>query len=377
MLNGRTLGKAITAVLVLTLALVVMQVGPGITIAEYLKESLVQFVSYLFDYNKDIIITDFQTKNGVVGFYQYILDIKNNRTCKYRVATAFVSNIKIFVDAADIIEALGGFLPESKKQRLIFSPNHPITTTQDFLRLLRTYIMSGMADQRYIADKSTFEEIEQAAWKNAVRTDMGGGPALMGKAALEQDCDILLGVKLNKSFLNSKFAVPGKVTYIGELTTINDTHIIIQYLRGKKFGPGVIAPRSNTMEINHDKDNPELPLMKEFFDAIPGYNPDIILVGGFQLMNNYKSLREKYNQKIKYIQQKMVEHGNIIYHWPIPIFNDKSLEDYVFGQLLPFTDSLSFDHHGLLKLRQHFFVKLKLKVEGLEGGQFDQNLLVR
>lgn len=99
----------------------------------------------------------------------------------------------------------------SKIKKRTVSTIFDINTIEDFEYLLSVYIKLGLSHEQYILDESVFNTLKKAGWKKAIYTDLGGIGARMSKVAYQENCDLLLGMRINRSFLKTIFGNSDKV----------------------------------------------------------------------------------------------------------------------------------------------------------------------
>ncbi len=66
----------------------------------------------------------------------------------------------------------------------------------------------------------------------------------------------------------------------------DDIHLILEYRREETWGQ-YTSPRANRFIVHSDVNNPTVSSLEDFGDALPGFKPDLLIVSGLQMMDNF------------------------------------------------------------------------------------------
>lgn len=66
----------------------------------------------------------------------------------------------------------------------------------------------------------------------------------------------------------------------------DDIHMILEYKADEEFG-ALKAPRANRYIVHNDENNPLLSSLEKFDEYLPGFNPNLLVISGLQMMDNY------------------------------------------------------------------------------------------
>ena len=67
---------------------------------------------------------------------------------------------------------------------------------------------------------------------------------------------------------------------------VDDVHLIVKQRRNEEWDQ-VASPRANRFMLHHDINYPLVSSLEEFSSALPGFNPQLVVVGGLQMMVNF------------------------------------------------------------------------------------------
>jgi len=102
-----------------------------------------------------------------------------------------------------------------------------------------------------------------------------------------EGADVLLAAKMTpnlRSQLPKEVRMAG-LAQDGDVST-DDIHLIMEYKRGESWG-SYTSPRANRFIVHSDANNPTVSSLEAFGEAMPGFKPDLLLVSGLQMMDNF------------------------------------------------------------------------------------------
>lgn len=112
---------------------------------------------------------------------------------------------------------------------------------------------------------------------------IGGNAPVMAMRFAKEGCEVLLAAKMTR---NLRLMIPDNIEVVGGEVDRDDVHLILEYKRGERWGPYTSA-RANRYIIHNDNNNPTVSSLEEFDKALPEFKPDLLVVSGLQMMDNY------------------------------------------------------------------------------------------
>lgn len=108
----------------------------------------------------------------------------------------------------------------------------------------------------------------------------------MAKRFYIEGWKVLFAAKMSKKL---KKYIPNDIQIVGgeENEEIrDDIHMILEYKADEEFGK-LKAPRANRYIVHNDENNPLLSSLEKFDDHLPGFSPNLLVISGLQMMDNY------------------------------------------------------------------------------------------
>lgn len=158
-----------------------------------------------------------------------------------------------------------------------------ITSLRALQESFAFYFANGAAAEQSMSSPEQFREVVKFANDLAsVRHKVGGNAATMADRAAVEGCDVLLGAAIGKEMrkhLNANLALVGLLPDHEH----EDVHLVLEYSKGDAFRSHV-TPRANRYYLNHDIHNARLSVLEAFELALDAFEPDLVVLGGLQLM---------------------------------------------------------------------------------------------
>jgi ADP-dependent glucokinase len=130
------------------------------------------------------------------------------------------------------------------------------------------------------------ELIEKALQLHGTRWAIGGNAPLMAKRFFTEGWKVLFAAKMSK---NLKSYIPEDIQIVGDEENEevkDDIHMILEYKADERFGL-YKAPRANRYIMHNDENNPLLSSLEKFGDHLPNFKPNLLVISGLQMMDNY------------------------------------------------------------------------------------------
>lgn len=128
--------------------------------------------------------------------------------------------------------------------------------------------------------------IEQALKLPDSRWAIGGNAPLMAKRFFIEGWNVLFAAKMSKQLKNY---IPKEIQIVGgeeNEEVKDDIHMILEYKADEMFG-ALKAPRANRYIVHNDENNPLLSSLEKFDEHLPGFSPNLLVISGLQMMDNY------------------------------------------------------------------------------------------
>lgn len=141
--------------------------------------------------------------------------------------------------------------------------------------------------RRFVSNSKLYDDIVEEALKlSDTRWSIGGNAPLMAKRFQMEGWKVLLGAKMSNKL---KSYIPQSIKIVGgeENEVIkDDIHMILEYRADERFGV-YKAPRANRYIVHNDENNPLLSSLEKFGEFLPDFNPNLLVISGLQMMDNY------------------------------------------------------------------------------------------
>ena len=139
--------------------------------------------------------------------------------------------------------------------------------------------------------------VERAKHMEISRNALGGNAPVMANRLAREGCSVLLGAKMSKeaaSQLHGGIRLAGNTT----MEHRDDIHLIMEYDKGERWG-NYEAPRANRFIIHNDYSNLMLESLDDFVLEIITFQPNLVVIGGLQMMDNFPFDLEIRSRKIQ------------------------------------------------------------------------------
>lgn len=138
-----------------------------------------------------------------------------------------------------------------------------------------------------MSNSELFDElIEKALKLPDTRWSIGGNAPLMAKRFFIEGWKVLFAAKMSNKL---KEYIPKEIQIVGDdgvEEVRDDVHMILEYKADEEFGV-FKAPRANRYIMHNDENNPLLSSLEKFDEHLPGFNPNLLVISGLQMMDNY------------------------------------------------------------------------------------------
>ncbi|XP_055952517.1 ADP-dependent glucokinase-like [Argiope bruennichi] len=230
-------------------------------------------------------------------------------------------------------------------------PEHhfSIANKEEFLEVFSYFYRHGAAAERFVSNSTFFEELVYLAEKApSARYIIGGNAPVMAKRFVKEGVEqVLLGAQMSRS-LETQF--PKNIKISGPFVDEDDIHLLLEYPAGQRWG-NFIPVRANRFIIHNDHQNPELSSLDTFVSQLENFDPNLLVIGGLQMMDNFpmqESKRRDRLQKVQNLMKKQPE--NVRIHFEMASFSDEDLFRELVQNIVPYADSLGMNEQELPNL---------------------------
>ena len=104
--------------------------------------------------------------------------------------------------------------------------------------------------------------------------------------------------------------------------------------------------------VHSDENNPKMSSLEDFAEVLEDFNPDLLLVGGLQMMDNFPFKEGERLQRLLKIRDEMrkVDSERTRVHFEMASFVDESLLVELTEHVVPYADSLGMNEQELPNL---------------------------
>ncbi|XP_026286281.1 ADP-dependent glucokinase-like [Frankliniella occidentalis] len=268
-----------------------------------------------------------------------LIDVETpDRVRKPKVAVGYGACMDVFTNAKDVLQ-----FKESDLDPGV------ITNDVELMQAYTYFFRHGAAAERFVHNSSLFDMlVEQAEQVPGARWEMGGTAAVMANRFSLEGCDVLLGAKMTPRLLK---AFSPNVKVVGGDVSKDDVHLILEYKAGETWG-SFQAPRANRFILHNDDTNPTLSSLEDFQAALEAFEPDLLVVGGLQMMDNFPFQKGVREARLKLVEEQMRKQSTRTrVHFELASFAEPKLMIYLVDRILPHADSLGMNEQELENLK--------------------------
>ena len=258
-----------------------------------------------------------------------------------KIAVGYGACKDIFVDAKHV---LADKLPQKSPQNY-----NEITNFEELLQMFAYFFSHGAAAERFCNQDEVFETLVKEAEKIPDhRVALGGNAPVMARRFALEGADVLLAAKMSDDFRSN---IHPSIQVTGDNVEVDDIHLILEYKRNEKWGAWQ-APRANRFIVHSDRNNPTLSSVESFQDPLTKFKPNLLVVGGLQMMDNYPFAPGERQARLKKVKMQMeAQPSTTRVHFEMASFVDETLLQDLTSLVIPHADSLGMNEQELPNLR--------------------------
>ncbi|KAA0710902.1 putative ADP-dependent glucokinase [Triplophysa tibetana] len=263
-----------------------------------------------------------------------------------RVAIGFGGCVDIIVDGVALLNKIG--------VKPSYQPLHHdyIENAEQLGQSFAFFFPPGAASERFVVNDTLFSELVEASRElPGNRWSIGGNAPVMASRMALEGCDVLLGGSFSTDFTD---ILSQRITVAGNTLDEPDIHLILEYPTGATWGP-YTSLRANRYIVHSDDHNPYLDSMEQFQEQLKSFKPDLLVVGGLQMMDNFPfkhGVRESLLNNLAQMLSSASPQTTV--HFEMASFVDEGLMLDLLQYVLPHADSLGMNEQELPNLLSLF-----------------------
>ncbi|XP_048830504.1 ADP-dependent glucokinase isoform X2 [Brienomyrus brachyistius] len=271
--------------------------------------------------------------------------VGSGRVARPRVAVGFGGCVDIVVDGVSLLDK-AGVLPSDQPLHHDFIENG-----EQLAQSFAYFFPPGAASERFVVNSTLFSKLVEASrGVPGHRWSVGGNALVMAGRMAAEGCDVLLGVSGNRDLAD---VLSGHVTVAGNTVEEPDIHLVLEYPSGAKWGR-YTSRRANRYIIHSDKHNPYLASMGHFEQQLRGFQSDLLIIGGLQMMDSFPFKEGEREALLRRLSQLLSSTSpDTSVHFEMASFVDGLLLVELMERVVTHADSLGMNEQELPNLLSH------------------------
>ncbi|KAI4885520.1 hypothetical protein NFI96_025415, partial [Prochilodus magdalenae] len=265
-----------------------------------------------------------------------------NNIARPRVAIGFGGCVDIIVDGVTLLNKIG-LQPTGQ-------PLHHdyIENAEQLAQSFAYFFAPGAASERFVMNDTLFSQLVEASRElPGNRWSVGGNAPVMAGRMASEGCDVLLGGSFSPDFND---ILSQHITVAGNTVEEPDIHLILEYPSGATWGQ-YTSRRANRYIVHSDDHNPYLDSMEEFEKRLQNFKPDLMVVGGLQMMDNFPFKHGERRALLSHLARILTSASpQTSVHFEMASFVDEGLMSDLLEFVLPHADSLGMNEQELPNL---------------------------
>ncbi|XP_068447564.1 ADP-dependent glucokinase [Clinocottus analis] len=268
--------------------------------------------------------------------------VEMNNVAKPKVAIGFGGCVDLIVDGVTLLNKIG--LPPTNQPLHHDYIENEVQLAESFAY----FFAPGAAAERFVLNDTLFSELVEASRDlPGNRWAVGGNAPVMASRMATEGCDILLGGSFSPDFTD---VLSQHITVAGNIIEEPDIHLILEYPSGASWGH-YTSRRANRYIVHSDDHNPYLDSMAEFAEKLNDFNPDLLVVGGLQMMDNFPFQEGERDALLSRLSDLLSSSSPLIgVHFEMASFVEESIMEDLLHYVIPHADSLGMNEQELPNL---------------------------
>nr|XP_057945061.1 ADP-dependent glucokinase [Doryrhamphus excisus] len=265
-----------------------------------------------------------------------------NHVARPKVAIGFGGCVDLIVDGVSLLNKIG-LIPSDQ-------PLHHdyLESAEQLSQSFAYFFAPGAAAERFMLNETLFSELVDASRDlPGNRWAVGGNAPVMASRMATEGCEVLLGGSFSHDFTD---VLPQRITVAGNTVEEQDIHLILEYPSGAEWGQ-YSSRRANRYIIHSDDHNPYLASMEEFAKKLKGFQPDLLVVGGLQMMDNFPFQSGERAALLSRLAEVLATSSpSIGVHFEMASFVEETIMEDLLYYVIPHADSLGMNEQELPNL---------------------------
>ncbi|XP_057683387.1 ADP-dependent glucokinase [Corythoichthys intestinalis] len=287
----------------------------------------------VLDERLDIVLSSLLRAESKVGM---------NQVARPKVAIGFGGCVDLLVDGVSLLNKIG-LAPADQ-------PLHHdyIENAEQLSQSFAYFFAPGAAAERFVLNETLFSELVEASRDlPGNRWSVGGNAPVMAGRMATEGCDVLLGGSFSPDFTD---VLSQHITVAGNIVEEPDIHLILEYPSGATWGQ-YSSRRANRYIVHSDDHNPYLASMEEFTKKLKDFNPDLLVVGGLQMMDNFPFQSGERAALLSRLAEVLATSSPTLgVHFEMASFVEESIMEDLLRYVIPQADSLGMNEQELPNL---------------------------
>ncbi|KAK1792954.1 hypothetical protein P4O66_001679 [Electrophorus voltai] len=269
-----------------------------------------------------------------------------NDVARPRVAVGFGGCVDIIVDGVTLLNAVG-LQPAGRPLHHDYVEN-----AEQLAQSFAYFFAPGAASERFVLNDTLFSQLVEASRElPGNRWSIGGNAPVMASRMAGEGCSVLLGGSFSTDFND---VLSQHITVAGNTVEEPDIHLILEYPAGATWGQ-YTSRRANRYIIHSDDHNPYLDSMEEFEKRLQTFKPDLLVVGGLQMMDNFPFKQGQREALLSHLARMLSSAApQTSVHFEMASFVDEDLLWDLLRFVFPHADSLGMNEQELPNLLSLF-----------------------
>lgn len=265
-----------------------------------------------------------------------------NNVDRPKVAVGFGGCVDLIVDGVSLLNKIG--LPPTDQPLHHNYLENEVQLAQSFAY----FFAPGAAAERFMLNDTLFRELVEASRDlPGNRWAVGGNAPVMAGRMATEGCDVLLGGSFSSDFTD---VLSQHIMVAGNILEEPDIHLILEYPSGASWGQ-YTSRRANRYIVHSDDHNPYLDSMEEFAKKLKDFNPDLLVVGGLQMMDNFPFQSGERGALLSRLADLLSSSSSQTgVHFEMASFVEESIMQDLLHYVIPHADSLGMNEQELPNL---------------------------
>ncbi|KRZ24546.1 putative ADP-dependent glucokinase, partial [Trichinella pseudospiralis] len=298
------------------------------------------FVSYLYSvYTKPEHKVPFFMEEALIKSWQKMMQVPSIQF--KNILIGINSDVDLIVSGTQMMSRLN-VQPSSAVD------HHEIQTLQQVEEMFALSFSRGVPTERFVANSALFNELISVAETklSSAEAAIGGNAALIAHniASDFDHAEVVLvgpiGPKL-KALLHPRIS-----TQNSTVIARDEYHLIMEFRYGETWGD-YVAPSYSRFITSHDHFSSSAIIIDMFFNTIPNFRPDLIVLTGLHLLEF--QAKELWTEKLTVIKRNLNQaRRRIPFHLELGHMSNKEFVKMLLHKVIPYVDSLALSEQELM-----------------------------